>query len=209
MRYNLRVTLCELELTSDIPYPTQATPMTSPHRTMTRHLFGTSALLLTGMALPGCASSPATMTTLRNETVPVVYAIPWSDPQAQETCPLAAAEPTDPVTDLNGFCIVYEYQGNVFTVRLPTAPGPSLVIQVPEEVPVVPNQAVGVAAPRYPYPPAYPVTAVGYPIVFWGGAYYRPRLYHTHQFRPHVQPPRPPVPVVRPLRPPPAPVRKH
>ncbi|MEY2660962.1 MAG: hypothetical protein RLZZ123_2134 [Pseudomonadota bacterium] len=187
--------------------------MTSPHRTMTRHLFGASALLLTGLALPGCASSPATMTTLRNETVPVVYAIPWSDPQAQETCPLAAAEPTDPVTDLNGFCVVYEYQGNVFTVRLPTAPGPSLVIQVPEEVPVVPDQAVGVAAPVYTYPsaypPPYPVTAVGYPIVFWGGAYYRPRLYHTHQFRPHVQPPRPPVPVVRPLRPPPAPVRIH
>jgi hypothetical protein len=167
--------------------------------------------------LPGCASSPATMTVMRNETVPVLSATPMSDPTAQESCPVAATGQPDQAVDLNGFCVVYEYQGHGYAVLLPTAPGPTLVIQVPEEIPVAPDQTTGADAPLarsgpvYPAYPLYPVypSYPFFPMVYMGGVYYPPRHHHPHPVRPYVQPVRPPVPMARPVRPPTPPLRKH
>jgi hypothetical protein len=169
------------------------------------------------LTLAACASEPAAQYSYRTEFARVVSAMPQSEPAAQEACPPDADGRPNAPPDQVGFCVVYEHQGQLFSVWLPSPPGEVISIQVPVLTPVaspVPLPPSGVTYVPYPWV---------YPGVFYSGVRYRPRPYvapynrtyvvpirpHVDPLhRPHVEPPsRPPVeppsrpPVAAPVRP--------
>jgi hypothetical protein len=150
----------------------------------------TAVLVLPAAFWVGCAqqaSTPQVITGYKAEAVQVLAAMPMSQPEAKAACPPEApqnpaparATTTDanagsnqaaspPVTDA-GFCVLYELQGQTYSVWLPTDPGASLTIQVPVYGPA-PQPGYAVVHTPAPYPFIYPS-------VFFYGGYYRPRPY--------------------------------
>ncbi|MDI9330303.1 MAG: hypothetical protein QM527_03100 [Alphaproteobacteria bacterium] len=124
--------------------------------------------------LAGCASHQPITTSYTAESVRVMSSIPMSEPSAQEACPAGSVAPeSTAATDSSqtGFCVLYERQGQTFSVWLPSPAGDTLTIQLP----------LAVATPEQVQPPyrapthgLYPVI---YPIVIYGGVHYRTRPY--------------------------------
>ena len=105
--------------------------------------------------------------------VPVVSVTPMSDPQAQIACPSSSNpnESNSSEAASQGFCVVYELDGQTYGVWLPTDPGGQLTLQLP---PVATATTAPVpAGARYPMP--YGSGPLLYPTVVYFGTYYRPR----------------------------------
>jgi hypothetical protein len=125
--------------------------------------------LITGCGTTGSGGPPTTPW----KQVPVVSVTPMSDPQAQIACPSNSNpnehRPNDAATP--GFCVVYELDGQTYSVWLPTDPGGQLTLQLP---PVVTATTAPIpAGTRYPMP--YGSGPLLYPTVVYFGTYYRPR----------------------------------
>ena len=160
-------------------------PSSRPNGLMRQSLGPMLALLLSA-----CATAPATVTTYRSETVPVVSTMPMSDPVAQQVC--AASDGTS-AAERNGFCVVYEFEGQSFSVWLPQSPGESLTLQVPMSVPTQTVNQMPPAGHGY----AVATSPWVYPSVFYFGTYYRTRPYaapirHLSPLPRHLPPRTPP-----------------
>lgn len=158
--------------------------------------------LMVAVVLGACAQRPPASALVQGhkpEDVPVLGAMPMSQPQAKAACAsdaavaAASSTPSSGALPDTGFCVWYEYQGQSYTVVLPNDPGETLTLQIP----------VALRAPVYGAPMAAapagvsPVGAAPYPFlyprVYFYGGYYRPRAY-----APHVAPPFPPRTWTRP-----------
>jgi hypothetical protein len=146
------------------------------------------------IALAGCASHQSPPSFPLNQPpqwvqVPVLATLPMTDPAAQQACPVPtdpaahAAQPSPPPPDVSkavpitqqGFCVSYFFNGQSFSVGLPTDPGEHLTLQwpLPQDIALTPLPPAGAMLP-YAGSAPYPYLYGG---VFLGGVYYRPRPY--------------------------------
>jgi hypothetical protein len=140
------------------------------------------------IALAGCATSQAPQDQAPQWVqIPVLAALPMTDPAAQQACPVPPAPPgsvpeTSPSTPPDhavassppqGFCVSYAFQGQSFSVWLPTDPGEQVTLlwPMPTDPAGLATAPAGVVVPYgYPYPSPYL-----YGGVYLGGVYFRPR----------------------------------
>jgi hypothetical protein len=117
---------------------------------------------------------PPSLQGHKPEVVAVLQVMPMSQAEAKVACAsdAAAESPGEPAAQEAGFCVVYGYQGQSYSVVLPNDPGETLTLQIPVTGPApvfgapMPVAAIGVAPYALPYSRVY----------FYGG-YYRPRAY--------------------------------
>jgi hypothetical protein len=153
------------------------------HLLVSRRRWGLGLVLLW---LSACANQPPQQPASPIQQVKVHSVKPMSDPEAQLGCPVP---PPDSKSDAQpksaplGVCVFYELTGLTYGVWLPSDPGEFLALQVP-----VQDLTHSVRTPPPPYPGwGVPVAPV-YPLVFYGGIYYRPKP-HVAPFRPGLSPP--------------------